>query len=549
MSQKRSDVWSHFTEINSESAKCNICKRVISYKGGGSSNLRKHLYSQHPTVSLKKVRNHHEDSDDETPSTSNKQMKLDDYNIRIRMSKAMEEKIHNALLQMITIDLRPLSIVENIGFQEFTKALNPDYKLPNRITLTKSLLPKVYDKRLLEVKHMLRDIDNICITTDGWTSISNESYISITAHFISPDWKQKTVFISCFKTMKDHTAQNLKDEICQVLQEWGMDSKITCVLSDNAANIVAAIKKTDWTHLSCLAHNLHLVVTDALKISEINEIIVKCKVAVEYFHRSTKASNKLKEIQNQMGKTDLKMINSTPTRWNSTLHMLERFVKNQEPLEAAVAILHNPTILPSLEEWCIIKRIIIILQPFNEITIEMSGETYTTISKVLIMIQRLQSFLIKTKSGESNEKCKIFIEKLSANINRRFHMCETNEIYSVSSFLDPRFKLKSFTDENALNICKSKINILLEEMDTHEEIELDNLLEEVLSEKSIWDDFDKESNANKNNIKKACAELEKYINEPTLERKKCPLEWWKINENKYPFLAKLANKYLAIVAT
>ena len=170
------------------------------------------------------------------------------------------------------------------------------------------------------------------------------------------------------------------------------------------------------------------------------------------------------------------MINSTPIRWNSTLHMLERFAKNQEPLEAAVAILHNPIILLSLQEWDIIKRVIVILQPFNEITIEMSGETYTTIL-FWFWYKDCSLFLLKTKSGESNEKCKILIEKLSANINRRFHMYETNEIYSISSFLDPPFKLESFSDENALIICKSKINILLEEMDTNEEIELDNLLE------------------------------------------------------------------------
>ena len=51
------------------------------------------------------------------------------------------------------------------------------------------------------------------------------------------------------------------------------------------------------------------------------------------------------------------------------LHMLERFAKNQEPLETAISILHNPIILLSLQEWDIIKRIIVILQPMNEITI------------------------------------------------------------------------------------------------------------------------------------------------------------------------------------
>ena len=80
-------------------------------------------------------------------------MKLDDYNRIIHICKEMEQIIHHSLLQMITIDLRPLSIAENKGFQEFTKALNPNYKLLNRITLTKSLLPKEYDKRLLETKN------------------------------------------------------------------------------------------------------------------------------------------------------------------------------------------------------------------------------------------------------------------------------------------------------------------------------------------------------------------------------------------------------------
>ncbi|KNC26158.1 hypothetical protein FF38_04254 [Lucilia cuprina] len=66
-------------------------------------------------------------------------MKLDDYNIRIRMSNEMENEIHNSFLIMITIDLRPLSIVENKGFQEFTKSLNSkmiDNKKPYCLAMT-----------------------------------------------------------------------------------------------------------------------------------------------------------------------------------------------------------------------------------------------------------------------------------------------------------------------------------------------------------------------------------------------------------------------------
>lgn len=89
--------------------------------------------------------------------------------------------------------------------------------------------------------------------------------------------------------------------------------------------------------LPCFAHTLHLVVIDGLKDEKIHRLISICKAAVECFHRSTKASNKLKEIQEQMGKPIQKLINSTPTRWNSTLNMTLRILENLEVLEAIEA--------------------------------------------------------------------------------------------------------------------------------------------------------------------------------------------------------------------
>lgn len=53
MSQKRksSSMWEFFTRINSETAKCDLCKSTFSYKTS-VSNLRKHMQRKHHTVSL-----------------------------------------------------------------------------------------------------------------------------------------------------------------------------------------------------------------------------------------------------------------------------------------------------------------------------------------------------------------------------------------------------------------------------------------------------------------------------------------------------------------
>ncbi|XP_060737441.1 ligand-dependent nuclear receptor-interacting factor 1 isoform X2 [Tachysurus vachellii] len=75
--KKKSDVWTHFVGFSNSDAKCNICKKTISTKGGSTSNLRRHLKSTHPSVLLEQFRTEGEDggssastAGDSTASTS-----------------------------------------------------------------------------------------------------------------------------------------------------------------------------------------------------------------------------------------------------------------------------------------------------------------------------------------------------------------------------------------------------------------------------------------------------------------------------------------------
>jgi hypothetical protein len=47
-----SGIWNFFTPLeNSQYATCNICKQKLSYRTT-TTNLRRHMMSSHPTVSL-----------------------------------------------------------------------------------------------------------------------------------------------------------------------------------------------------------------------------------------------------------------------------------------------------------------------------------------------------------------------------------------------------------------------------------------------------------------------------------------------------------------
>ena len=50
-------------------------------------------------------------------------------------------------------------------------------------------------------------------------------------------------------------------------------------------------------------------------------------------------------------------------------------------------------------------------------------------------------------------------------------------------------------------------------------------------------------------VEKIKQELDQYLSHPQLEMEDTPLDWWKVEHSWYPWLAKLAHKYLYIGAT
>lgn len=99
--------------------------------------------------------------------------------------------------------------------------------------------------------------------------------------------------LDCFVLTDRHNAAHLAGELSRVTNEWGVGDKIVACVTDNANNIVSALRDhCHWDHIPCFTHMLNLIVRAALK--EVQEILQKVKTTVEFFHRSIVASDKLK---------------------------------------------------------------------------------------------------------------------------------------------------------------------------------------------------------------------------------------------------------------
>jgi hypothetical protein len=67
---------------------------------------------------------------------------------------------------MIVKDLKPSSVVDDSGFNEFVFALNPRYKLPSKHTVMRLLLMQRYEATKETFQKELQEVQAVAITTD-----------------------------------------------------------------------------------------------------------------------------------------------------------------------------------------------------------------------------------------------------------------------------------------------------------------------------------------------------------------------------------------------
>lgn len=147
-------------------AQCNICKKIFKNGSTGTSGLRYHISNKHP-------------SSQSTPSVAQFFSPRAPYS----SSSMHKKRLDRLCLEMIVKDMRPLSCVDAPGLTAFVKALDPQYKLPSRQAIT-SMLPKMYAGMMADLMKDAEKWKHAALTTDLWTSCTNISFISVTAHFM-----------------------------------------------------------------------------------------------------------------------------------------------------------------------------------------------------------------------------------------------------------------------------------------------------------------------------------------------------------------------------
>ncbi|KAK3101955.1 hypothetical protein FSP39_007596 [Pinctada imbricata] len=470
--------------------------------------------------------------------------------------------ITNQIARLIIKDLRPYSMVEGLEFVKLIKLLS-----------------------------------QVALTTDGWTSRSTESYVTITCVYIDNDWALQNFILQTRCLPENHTGENLARVLKEAVEEWNLpNDPPPAVVSDNASNMekAAALFEAE-VHIGCYAHTLNLAAQKSLKVKQVSHILARMRRIVSFFHRSSIAASKLKlqaEILNLPAK---KLIIDVQTRWNSAYDMLDRFLEMQCAVASVlrmkeVAKFRDKEINSfSDDDISLAEQVMECLKPLKTVTTSLCSEGMPTLS----IIMPIHHTILKMMEGKVDDSAPVKVMKNTIREDLQNRYQKQKDFLKVASFLDPRFKslpfLESEDEKEEVYSCVTEMLLKLPEMQGYVKVKkepTDDALPSLPQMNTEMNDsiatqgdvqiMDSNNNGpekkklKKDNLASLFSDVyvvsytestEKTRHQKTNENVEVykslapiqfdcdPLLWWKVHENKCPLVARLARSILCIPAT
>ncbi|CAJ0918552.1 unnamed protein product [Ranitomeya imitator] len=153
------------------------------------------------------------------------------------------------------------------------------------------------------------------------------------SHYRTASGKRQQAVLA-MKCLSDnrHTVEVLSEFLQQETQSWlgTVHLEAGKVVSDNGRNFMAAIALSQLKHIPCLAHTLNLVVQCFLKsYPGLPDLLLKVRRLCSHIRRSPVHSSRMQNHQRSLNLPQHRLIIDVATRWDSSLHMLQRLCKQR----------------------------------------------------------------------------------------------------------------------------------------------------------------------------------------------------------------------------
>ncbi|KAH7936715.1 hypothetical protein HPB49_003232 [Dermacentor silvarum] len=143
------------------------------------------------------------------------------------LSQRERMAITTRIARMLVLDLQPYIFVENRGFKELMNHMEPLYKIPSHTTFSRTFIPDLCRNTVTAVKERMHadfqeGIESILFTSDMWTSRSNQSYISLTCHYLTSNFEMRSFALDNRSVTESHSGCNILEHLQAMIDNWSM---------------------------------------------------------------------------------------------------------------------------------------------------------------------------------------------------------------------------------------------------------------------------------------------------------------------------------------
>lgn len=522
------------------------------------------------------------------------------------------------LTLFICRDLQPFSVVEDAGFHAFCSK-NIGFELPSSATVSTTALLDIFTTVKARVIEILSSCSSGTLMMDGWTDkYKRLPYFGIRVAVIH-DWQFKVLTLN-ISPVESHTSQNLSRHVKSVLAEMTSGHKMLLFnTTDSAANMKLLSSLLGHERVNCTAHGMHLLLTvDSLyRIPQLRELVKKCKEIVHALHfkghlvadevqaeADAELFQKIAKIQEQLvldednpssipdeiastttsvvqdehikcvdsgveqtdatpnpatsvGHIHMTLKNEVPTRWNSTLDMIESILDLRGAVDAVLKKTGNFTLCLEVDEVELLTELRKFLTPFRDFT-KLVSSCSPNLSLIPLMVTKIKKNCTENVSEgdvRDAEQIKQLKHLVKANLNKRLPF---TKLTKIATCFDPAVRdaaLQREESEKLLldayrELSKSKHSALIfqrvssEFMSTEASETAANCADNDDVKRlrlSLIDEVASDTGASQSDSVEG--EITQYL---ALRDKSTALEFWKKHETTFPILSAMARVYLAL---
>ncbi|XP_038161489.1 E3 SUMO-protein ligase ZBED1-like [Cyprinodon tularosa] len=387
--------------------------------------------------------------------------------------------------------------------------------------------------------------------------------MSLTVHFVNANFELKSRCLQTAYFPTDDTGENIAIGLKECLANWDLKEEAqTCITTDNATNMVKAMELNQWTRLQCFGHRLHLAIENAVKDDQrIKRATGLCKQLVAVFSHSWKKKATLKQAQEDLNLPQQSMVTECPTRWGSRQKMIERVLGQSKALCQVLSEDRKTRhLVPTWQDTDVLESVNNALGPLQEFTDALSFEDYVSVSYLKPVLHLLRTATLAV-TDQDTDLTKEIKSKALHYIEEKYSDPATQELLDIASFLDPRFKTNYISEEN-VQFMKDRVKMEMEQLALKEQracvkthpmplsTEEEPPSTSTKRKRSLGSFFKAVPASSTMQLEDTIkAELDNYLITPSIDGEQDPLAWWRVHNVNFPWLSRLARKYLCIPAT